>query len=234
VWKTIRKHNTHHRPIPPLKGETSFEGKCKVLREAPFPDKSEQNSEIPPNFVTPLDDLSNDFVYVTPREIYWTLGRLKTDTAVGPDRISYSTVRQLHNSSPQTLPLLFTAMLRFGAHPFEWATANCVVIPKSGKANYKSPSSYHPISLLSCFGKVFESIMCKRIENAALRRGAISRSQLGGIQQNSAIDALIVLTTPMSLGLRRPLKGRKTKTRPKPTLATLILKERSITQTLKS
>jgi hypothetical protein len=114
-------------------------------------------------------------------------------------------------------------MLRFGAHPSEWPqwkTANCVVIPKSGKANYKSPSSYRLISHLSCFGKVFESIICKRIENAALRCGAISRSQLGGIQQNSVIDALIVITTPMSLALRRPLKGRKAKTRPKPTLAT--------------
>jgi hypothetical protein len=82
-----------------------------------------------------------------------------------------------------------------------------------------SPSFYHQISLLPCFGKVFESIMCKRIENATLRCGAISTSQLGGIQQHFAIDALIVITTPMSLALRRPLKGRKTKTCPKPTLA---------------
>jgi hypothetical protein len=74
-------------------GETSFEGKCKVQREALFPDKSEKNSEIPPTFVTPLDNLSNNFADVTPKEIYRTLGRLKTDTAVGPDRISYSTVR---------------------------------------------------------------------------------------------------------------------------------------------
>jgi hypothetical protein len=167
--------------MPPLMGEISFEGKCKVLRGYFFLDKSEQNSEITPNFVTPLDNLSNGFADVTPKEIYRTLGRLKTDTAVGPDRISYLTVRQLHNSSPQTLPLLLTAMLRFAAHPSEWETANCVVIPKSEKTNYKSPSSYRPISLLSCFGKVFESIMCKRIENAALRCGAISISQLGGI-----------------------------------------------------
>jgi hypothetical protein len=50
-------------------GETSFEGKCKLLKEALFPDKSEQNPEIPPNFVTSPDNQSNDFADVTPKEI---------------------------------------------------------------------------------------------------------------------------------------------------------------------
>jgi len=37
VWKTVKYHNTHHKPIPPLAGRSDFKGKCKVLRNALFP-----------------------------------------------------------------------------------------------------------------------------------------------------------------------------------------------------
>jgi len=37
IWNTIRHHNTHHRSIPPLKGETVFWAKCASLRNALFP-----------------------------------------------------------------------------------------------------------------------------------------------------------------------------------------------------
>jgi len=38
VWKTLKHHNTHHKPIPPLDGRPDFQGKCDVLRKALFPD----------------------------------------------------------------------------------------------------------------------------------------------------------------------------------------------------
>jgi hypothetical protein len=139
------------------------------------------------------------------------------DTAVGPDRISCFTVRQLHSIVPRVVPDLFNAMPKFGVHPPEWKVANYVIIPKNGKANYKLPTSCRPISLLSCFGKVFEASISRRMADAAVRCGAISNSQLGGVQQNSAIDVLIYTTTPMNIALRQPLKKRKTKAAPKPT-----------------
>jgi len=36
IWKMIYHHNTHHKPIPPLNGKTTFKGKCDVLRNAHF------------------------------------------------------------------------------------------------------------------------------------------------------------------------------------------------------
>jgi hypothetical protein len=38
VWKMIKHHNTHYKPIPPLDGRSDFQGKCDVLRKALFPD----------------------------------------------------------------------------------------------------------------------------------------------------------------------------------------------------
>ena len=37
VWKTNRYHNVHQKPIPPLEGNTDFEGKYKSLRPVLFP-----------------------------------------------------------------------------------------------------------------------------------------------------------------------------------------------------
>ena len=31
VWKTLKHHNTHHKPIPPLDGRSDFQGKCDIL-----------------------------------------------------------------------------------------------------------------------------------------------------------------------------------------------------------
>jgi hypothetical protein len=37
IWKTIRRHNTHQRAIPPLNSKTQFHDKCDELRNALFP-----------------------------------------------------------------------------------------------------------------------------------------------------------------------------------------------------
>jgi hypothetical protein len=73
-----------------------------------------------------------------------------------------------------------------------------LVIPK--KSDYNSPFSYdRPIS-----GKIFESLTARRFSHAAYRCGAMSRTQLGGAQHNSAIDSLIFTTTLLSFAPKKP------------------------------
>ena len=105
--------------------------------------------------------------------------------------MSYSTIRKLHEADRTILPKLFTALLRFGVHPAEWKLANCVIVPKEGKSDYTSPKAYRPISLQSCFGKILETVVARRVAAAALKCGAISVAQMGGRVGHSAIDALI-------------------------------------------
>jgi hypothetical protein len=92
---------------------------------------------------------------------------------------------------PQILPDLFDAMFKYSAHQVEWKVANCVVVPKQGKAPYQDPKSYRPISLLSCFGKALESLIAQRVTKAAEECGAIVDTQMGGRENYSAVDALI-------------------------------------------
>jgi hypothetical protein len=70
VWNIIRKHNTHHRPIPPLNGRVNFDGKCSVLRSTLFPEKMAPSLQIPPNFVDSKADLRTELRPVTIREVY--------------------------------------------------------------------------------------------------------------------------------------------------------------------
>ena len=56
VWKMIKHHNTHYKPIPPLEGRLDFQGKCDVLQAALFPNTL-QPTPLPPNLLTSKKDL---------------------------------------------------------------------------------------------------------------------------------------------------------------------------------
>jgi hypothetical protein len=43
----------------------------------------------------------------------------------------------------------------------------------------------------ACIGKGMEFLTVRRLSAAAFKYGAISRTQMGGIQDNSATDALV-------------------------------------------
>jgi len=143
VWKTVQYHNTQHKPIPPLEGCSDFKGKCEVLRNALFPMvNTEDRTPLPANLLTSKKDLCHYTQEVTASETHLAVTHLKYGTSVGLDDITYSTLRRLNKAAPHLLPQLFTACLRYAAHPPECKTTNCVVVPKPGKKPYSHPKSY--------------------------------------------------------------------------------------------
>jgi len=213
VWKTIKHHNTYHKPIPPLEGRSDFQGKCDVLRAALFPNTL-QPTPLPPNLLTSKKDLCRYTNSVTVFDVKRAIAHLKYGISVRPDNITYDTLRRFNEAAPLLLPQLFTACLKYVAHPPEWKTANCVVIPKPGKKTYSHPKSYHPISLQSCFGKLLESIVAKRLSQTALICGATHPSQMGAQPENSAIDALLRTITPIANSISKKKTTNQYPTRP--------------------
>jgi len=206
IWKTIRHHNTHQRPIPPLEGQTDFKDKCTLLRNALFPAVNNLSRQpLPPNFLTSKLEMYQQTRPITTHEVSLAITQLKYGTSVGPDGISYTMLRQLHECAPRILPLLFDACLTHTVHPPEWKVANCVIVPKPGKSSYTLPKSYRPISLQSCFGKLLESIVAKRLIGAALRCGATHPSQMGAQPENSAVDALLRTITPIATAISKKI-----------------------------
>jgi len=147
-------------------------------------------------------------------EIQLAIADLKYGTSVGPDNITYSTLRRFNEATPHLVPCVFTACLRYTAHPPEWKTANCIVIPKPGKKSYSHPKSYRPISPQSCFGKLLETIVAKRLSQTALMYGATHPSQMGAQPENSAIDALLRTITPIANSISRMKTTNQNPTRP--------------------
>jgi len=221
IWKTIRHHNTHHRPIPPLEGQSDFKGKCASLWNVLFPAVDNLSCQpLPPNFLTSKIDMYQQIRPFTSREVFLAITHLKYGTSVGPDGISYTMLQHLHESAPRILPLLFDACLMHTVHPPEWKVANCVVVPKQGKSSYTHPKSYQPISLQSCFGKLLELIVAKRLASTALRCGATHPSQMGAQPENSAVDALLRTITPIAAAIS---KKKTKKGAPHPAVLTHVI-----------
>jgi hypothetical protein len=179
---------THKKPIPPIAGLVDFQSKANALRDGLFPDSAEP-SNIPDNFVSSTNDLTQNFYPVTKRKINICLRNLNTVSAPGDDKLTYGVVQHFNNSLPYALLDLFTALFQYKCFPQEWKHANCIIIQKQGRAKQGDPKGYRPISLLSCMGKIFEKIAAKRIATAGVQCGAIANNQIGGQAQNSAIDA---------------------------------------------
>jgi hypothetical protein len=216
VWKVVKNHHTHHKPVPPLNGAEDFTHKCQLLRRTLFPQNPNAHMPLPPGFVSSKMDHSANFSEVRPQEIHDFLAKAKTLSSPGHDGISYSIMKRIHQLRPCLLAHLYSAILRLGTHPQEWKIANCVVVPKPNKSSYQDPKSYRPISLLPCLSKALEHIAARRIASAATQTGALGPTQMGSRTQYSAIHALLHTIDPAAKALA--IRKKTGTTAPRPTI----------------
>ena len=85
----------------------------------------------------------------------------------------------------------FNLILSSGDVLPDWVISFIVPIHKGGAKS--DPSNYRGISLLSCLGKFFLSILNNRLAKFALDNGILSESQLGFIKGNRTSDAHILI-----------------------------------------
>jgi ribonuclease HI len=119
-------------------------------------------------------------------ELEHCLHSLKS-TSPGSDRV--------HNQHLVHLPLefrtwlleIFNQSLRTCTVPGAWKEAVIIPIPKPGKLLTRT-SSYRPISLLSCVGKLMEAMVNKRLTYFLEQKQALRPSQGGFRCRMSAVD----------------------------------------------
>ena len=127
-------------------------------------------------------------------EIKRTLNEMGTEKAAGDDDITYE---MLKNLGPKALEMLMHLYNRcwMGDEdlPTMWKTATICPILKDGK-DPEETSSYRPISLLSCMGKLLEKILADRLMSVMERRNLLNDNQAGFRQGKCTTDQVLQLT----------------------------------------
>lgn len=140
---------------------------------------------------TKLDD--SLFLYPTNEtEVKEMIGSLKHKHSSGVDGISSITLKCVANYISLPLAHIFNHAIVQGLFPNSFKKA--IITPLYKKGDRKTPGNYRPISLISSVSKVFEKILCARIQNYLTKHNVVSSSQFGFQKNKSAQDAIAELT----------------------------------------
>ena len=119
------------------------------------------------------------------------------------DNLSNEMLSCLLEVCPELILKLFNLILDSGDVLPEWLISFIVPIHKGGPKS--DPSNYRGVSLLSCLGKLFLSILNNRLEQFALVKGILSASQLGFIKGNrTSVAHIITLKVEIFAGTNFP------------------------------
>ncbi|CAH2049018.1 unnamed protein product, partial [Iphiclides podalirius] len=140
---------------------------------------------------------------VTPEEVQDIIKNLKPKSAPGPDNISNKILKALPGPLLCLLATIFNTLLSSCSFPDDWKQATVIGIRKPNKpAN--QPSSYRPISLLSCLGKLYEQLLLNRVKEHVFSNGHLPTEQFGFRARHSCPDQLYRLTEHILKGLNHP------------------------------
>lgn len=141
-------------------------------------------------------------VKFTEKQIFNKLKHIDASKGPGPDSIPPSFIKRCSHVLSLPLQLIFNSSLEEGIFPEVWKSARIVPVFKKGDpANVKN---YRPISILSCFPKIFESLVCPVITRHIDK--IISPNQHGFKAGRSVETNLVEFVTNVTLALDKRLE----------------------------
>ena len=116
---------------------------------------------------------------------------LKPNKSSAYDSISNEMILGLLEVKPDLIIKLFNEVFKNNQKIDQWSLALITPIFKDGvKTN---PENYRGISVLSCLGKLFTSILNQRLLKFVTEKNILSKEQLGFIAGNRTSDAHLIL-----------------------------------------
>lgn len=191
-WKIINSHKQSSGPQASLENFYQF---FKSMNE----DSEEANQDIGNDHDdTTLDetiecDIENEVNQpITEAEILQNVKLLKNNKASGIDCIVNEHIKSTAHLLLPTYCKLFNIILDTGIIPESWTVGIIKPIYKN-KGDPNSAENYRPITMLSCFGKLFTSILNNRLNKYAEKHDTINWCQAGFRKNFSTSDNLFVL-----------------------------------------
>ena len=138
-------------------------------------------------------------------EIKKGIMNLKNNKASGWDKILNEYIKSSSCKLMQPIHKLFNLVLATGKIPADWGVGSICPIYK-GKGNKDNVDNYRGITLLSCFGKLFTSIINKRLYTFLDKNKLLGWEQ-GGFRQNSGtVDMIFSLHCLLDIYLQNKKK----------------------------
>ena len=158
-----------------------------------------ENYVSPENFVNELKlletnakDIKTLDIPITDREILSAVRKLKNKKSPGPDSILNEMIKFSKHAMLPLLNKMFNLILESTCFPETWKKGYIINIFKSNSP--LDPSNYRGITLSSCLGKLFSSIINCRIVGFLEGNGLISKFQSGFRKDYRTSDNLFILS----------------------------------------
>lgn len=210
VWTTVRKfHNKRIKQT--YSGVMKFNNitaTTNVEKANLFADYFEkevyfeaEDAEPYHNYITHKTNIIRQNMYNQIRQTTWnviTSAEVKVhikqlrNSSTGQDNVHNRCLKNYTELLVKHLTDLFNQILIQGHIPKMWKQANIIVLLKPNK-DKQSPSSYRPISLLSCLGKLLEKIIKSRLMLEVERRQLLPQHQAGFRSKKSTINNIVRL-----------------------------------------
>ncbi|KAM7306770.1 uncharacterized protein ISCGN_010436 [Ixodes scapularis] len=201
AWRMARILAGHAVPRSPVLGLVIAQNITLPQAAELLADEFTSAPAPPPGFVaatatsTPAQVASNsDF---TLNELQHALQRsARKRTAPGPDGITFQALRNLDDTTLPGLLEYLNHIWRSSDIPPAWLRSEVVPIHKPGKP-IGVTSSYRPISLTCCLGKVMERMVLRRLDWQLETSGALPKQLSGFRKQRCTTDAIGSLVSDM-------------------------------------
>ena len=148
------------------------------------------------------EDINMDFTY---EEVKKLICKLKNGKACGIDHIRNEFLKNCPDNVVNLIVKLFNIVLNTGIMPEEWCIGMIMPLYKN-KGSPKDPDNYRGITLLSCIGKLFTSVINNRLTHYIDATGSMGDEQAGFRHGYSTMDHIFTLHAIINMYL---YKGKR-------------------------
>ena len=149
-----------------------------------------QNTETDPSCT--LND------HITEEEVLKNIKKLKNNKAPGTDMTMNEYIKTTKNILLLLYVMFSNMILDSGVMPSEWLIGMIVLIYKN-KGDIEDVNNYRGITLLSCLGKLFTSILNDRLTMYSITINIINETQAGFRQDYSTLHHIFLLKSVIDL-----------------------------------
>ena len=126
---------------------------------------------------------------------------LKNDKSPGYDNILNEFLKHNTHLFKITLLSIFNLLFKKGYFPDAWSVG--LIIPIFKKGDPSIPENYRGITLLSCVGKLFTSMINTRLNFWAEANNKFDNHQYGFREKRSTVDAMFILQNIADIFLKQ-------------------------------